>query len=203
MSYILDALQKAAAERQRGQVPTLVPPTPWETVSSAAPRRRLGPAGFALLGMGLAAVLLGIWWKADRAPAAATRQATTTAQPPAAPPTGVPTPEPSGEPAAPQATVAGPPFQSSAPILAPAPAPATRPAAAHPPAAATPAPATLARELKVSGATYSDNPEHRMLIINGQVVREGQLVRPGLTLEAIGPRSAIFNEGGRRFNLNH
>src|SRR5690606_3849724 len=83
MSYILDALQKAAAERQRGQVPTLVPPTPWETVSSAAPRRRLGPAGFALLGMGLAAVLLGIWWKADRAPAATTSQATTTAHPPA------------------------------------------------------------------------------------------------------------------------
>lgn len=198
MSYILDALQKATAERQRGQVPTLAPPTPWEAASTAAARRRLGPAGFALLGVGLAAVLLGIWWKADRAPAAATSQATTTAQPPA----GGPTPAPSGEPAAPQATVAGLPFQSSAPILAPVPAPATRPAAAPPPAVA-PAPATLARELKVSGATYSDNPEHRMLIINGQVVREGQLVRPGLTLEAIGPRSAIFNEGGRRFNLNH
>src|SRR5690606_35467998 len=202
MSYILDALQKAAAERQRGQVPTLVPPTPWETVSSAAPRRRLGPAGFALLGMGLAAALLGIWWKSDRAPAATTSQATTTAQPPATLPADGPTPAPSGEPAVPQAMEAGLPFQSSAPILAPAPAPATRSAAAPPPAV-VPAPATLARELEVSGATYSDNPEHRMLIINGQVVREGQLVRPGLTLEAIGPRSAIFNEGGRRFNLNH
>lgn len=57
--------------------------------------------------------------------------------------------------------------------------------------------------LSISGATYSDNPAHRMLIVNGQVVREGQAVKPGLTLEAISPNSAIFNQGGRRFNLNY
>ncbi len=57
--------------------------------------------------------------------------------------------------------------------------------------------------LSVSGSTYSENPQHRMLIVNGQVVREGQELRPGLRLEVIGPRSAILNEGGRRFNLNY
>ena len=58
-------------------------------------------------------------------------------------------------------------------------------------------------QLNVNGASYSANPAHRMLIVNGQVVREGQEVRPGLRLEVIGPRSAILNEGGRRFNLNY
>lgn len=213
MSYILDALQKAAADRQRGQVPTLAPQTPLAAGPTAAARRRPAPAWLALLGIGLAAVLLGAWWWAHRGPAenAGPVPAATTLPPPSAP-TGEPGMAAAaaaiGEPTAPATAAADLPFQASAaPILAPAPAPTPAPAAAAPeaprPAAATPAPAALAGELKVSGSTYSDNPQHRMLIVNGQVVREGQQVRPGLTLEVIGPHSAILNEGGRRFNLNY
>jgi general secretion pathway protein B len=57
--------------------------------------------------------------------------------------------------------------------------------------------------LKVTGSTFSDNPAHRMLIVNGKVVQEGQEVEPGLTLEAISPRSAVFNKNGSRFNINY
>ncbi len=42
-----------------------------------------------------------------------------------------------------------------------------------------------------------------MLIANGQVVKEGQELSPGLTLEVIGPRSAVFNHRGTRFNVNY
>lgn len=57
-------------------------------------------------------------------------------------------------------------------------------------------------QLSVSGSTYSSNPAHRMLIVNGNVVREGQAVAPGLVLETITPRSAVFNHNGTRFNVN-
>jgi len=57
--------------------------------------------------------------------------------------------------------------------------------------------------LKVSGASYSENPAHRMLIINRRVVAEGQEVEPGLTLEAITTRSAALNHRGIRFNINY
>jgi len=57
--------------------------------------------------------------------------------------------------------------------------------------------------LQVTGVTYSDNPAHRMLIINGKVVLEGQDIEAGLTLEAITPRSAVVNQRGNRFNINY
>ena len=58
-------------------------------------------------------------------------------------------------------------------------------------------------KVQISGSSYSANPEHRLLIANGQVVKEGQEVAPGLTLEVIGPRSAVFNHRGTRYNINY
>ena len=98
------------------------------------------------------------------------------------------------------------------PILAP-PVPAA-PAAPTPKASAGPDSARPLADLppqtraalptiNVSGATYSANPEHRMLIVNGQVVREGQAIESGLVLETISPRSAVFNHNGTRFNVNY
>lgn len=57
--------------------------------------------------------------------------------------------------------------------------------------------------VKVTGATYSDNPAHRMLIVNGKIVLEGQQIEPGLTLEVITPHSAVLNHQGSRFNINY
>lgn len=89
------------------------------------------------------------------------------------------------------------PGDSATPAQIPTPPPDPKP---RPPAASTPAPAS---GLKVTGATYSDNPAHRMLIINGRVVLEGQEVEPGLTLEVITPHSAVLNRQGTRFNINY
>ena len=55
--------------------------------------------------------------------------------------------------------------------------------------------------LAVSGASYSQNPAHRMLIVNGTVVQEGQEIAPGLTLERIGPNEAVLNHRGLRFSI--
>lgn len=44
--------------------------------------------------------------------------------------------------------------------------------------------------LKVGGVMYAETPENRVLVINDQVLREGEAVQPGLVLEHIGPRSA-------------
>ena len=57
--------------------------------------------------------------------------------------------------------------------------------------------------IEISGTSYSANPSLRMLIANGKVIKEGQELSPGLTLEAIGPRTAVFNQGGTRFNVNY
>ncbi|MFZ2827982.1 general secretion pathway protein GspB, partial [Hydrogenophaga sp.] len=80
-----------------------------------------------------------------------------------------------------------------------------------PPAGATAAPSApvasgapaSAPPVKVTGATYSDNPAHRMLIVNGKIVMEGQQIEPGLTLEVITPHSAVLNHQGSRFNINY
>jgi len=147
MSYILDALQRADAERERGHVPGLksqiVPPAG----APAGPARRWTP----LHTIGVAALLLiaaGAWWwlgRSDARPAVAT-------------PAPAPAPAPAETAAPPPAQVAEAPVARTAPaapmapvqpILAPpreeppkraqASAPSPRPAAGTPSAAAAPA----------------------------------------------------------------
>ena len=55
--------------------------------------------------------------------------------------------------------------------------------------------------LVVSGSTYSDNPAYRMLIINGQVYREGEFPIPGLKLEQIRQKSALLLYEGNTYAL--
>ena len=89
------------------------------------------------------------------------------------------------------------------------PAPATRVPAASP---GPPARLTVLRELPessrralpplaVAGSMYSSEPAARMLVLDGQVVREGQQLQPGLAVETIGPKSAILSWRGQRFEL--
>jgi hypothetical protein len=40
-----------------------------------------------------------------------------------------------------------------------------------------------------------------MLIVDGQVLREGDTLAAGLLLERIGPRAAVFSRGGLRFEI--
>lgn len=67
------------------------------------------------------------------------------------------------------------------------------PAAPHPPALADLNAAQRAGmpSMAIGGAVYSDAAASRLLLVNGQVVREGEQAAPGVTLERIGPNAAI------------
>jgi len=214
MSYILEALRKAEAERQRGAVPGLH--------AQAEPAAEL-PAGRAVAGRRLAAGLMGAvlllcaaggawwWWRGAPAP-----KATPTAAP-ALPTTSPAAPADAVQTVPPPVPVASPAAQPSVPIVsAPPPVAASPPTASASPAApAVPAlqeplmrladvPEARRRELPplvLSGAVQSPDPAARMLIVDGQVLREGDALSPGLTLERIGPRAAVFSLRGLRFEL--
>ena len=57
--------------------------------------------------------------------------------------------------------------------------------------------------LTVAGATYSENPASRMLIINGKLVHEGDKLTPELTLQQIRLRTAILSYRGTRFSISY
>ena len=220
MSYILDALRRADAERERGTVPGIhaqqVPgaspppgdaPSPWPWAA--------GGAGLLLLG-GLA------WlWLAPDAPPAAMEATVATWTPPLEPATQ---PAPVPAPAPPAAAPAAPPVVSLPPIesrhtLAGPPAArvaATKPAAASAAHAASAAdapvpslqdlPEALRQQipaLTIGGSIYSDDPANRFLIINGQVVHEGHPVAPGLVLEQIRLKAAVLRFKGQRFVVSY
>ncbi len=235
MSYILDALKRADADRERGAVPNLRTPTQHragveaehEPPAFSQPARSKWWIALAVL---LAAAVPGTWLllrqptpASDAVPTAANADATNTA-----PSTSMQPAPAADEPALVQAdsldglgqTDKPGPEQNPEPILTPRPAPpvpkppaatpAPEPSTAEapPPPPVPPAPAASAAPanappLKVSGTTYSQNPALRMLIANGKVVQEGQEVEPGLKLEVIGPRSAVFNFQGSRYNVNY
>ena len=235
MSYILEALRKAEAERQRGAVPGLhaqsLPAAELPAGGAGSGRLRVAfLAGLLLLG---AAVGVWWWWSGARAPeptsaavpappAVAPVTSSTVAPPapapaPVAAPVAQPTPPavpiaPPGATAVPLATAPAP---TAPPVARPSPAPA--PTAAAP---ATPAPAATVTQdppvrladlpearrrelppLVVSGAVQSPDPAARMLIIDGQVLREGDAAAPGLVLERITPRAAVFSQRGQRFEI--
>ncbi len=246
MSYILDALRRAQAERSRGDMPGLHTPAPSlaELPAARAPAFAVAPwlAAAALLALGLGA---GGWWlgraAAPAAPAlaaapqpGAAAPAPPAIAPPVAPP-AAPPPWPSlpWRPRPPPRPLAAPRPRPAAPAPAPAqaaqPAPAPAKAQPQPPSqreAAPPAPPGEAhgagrpaaptvfaqadlppavREqlptLQLAGITYSSNPLHRMAIVNGQVLHEGEQAAPGLVLERIEPGRAVWLFRGYRWAL--
>jgi general secretion pathway protein B len=56
-------------------------------------------------------------------------------------------------------------------------------------------------KLTLGGSAYSDNPAHRLLILNGQVVREKDEAAAGLVLEQIQPKAAVLRYKGYRYLL--
>jgi len=247
MSYILDALKKAEAERHIGQVPGLhVQPARALPRSPAATRGKqmLLAAGAVLLAAGGTLTWLQPW----QAPLPASRSPTvepsaaaprTTTAPPSFEATAPPTP-------APQIIAAAPPPVSPRPADRPAVKPRNTPAASaagaskpattsgtgKPPAAqAVPAQASATdadlklsaaltpeagmsspRELPeqiqhelpslaIGGYIYSDNPRERQLLVNRRLLHEGEEAAPGVTLEKMLPKAAVFNYKGYRYRL--
>jgi general secretion pathway protein B len=137
MSYILDALRRAEAERERGSVPGLHSQTVPPPLPEPAQRSTLAP--WAAAGLGGAVVLVGATgWFLLRPPGDEPAPVRADAAPIAAQPAAPPTTPIAPVAPAPVADVAA--ATAAAPARSPAPPPATRPA---PPAAvaATPAPA--------------------------------------------------------------
>jgi general secretion pathway protein B len=217
MSYILEALKKAQAERQLGTAPTLHAPT-LQTADQAAGGNPLKkPMVLALLGMGAAIVaLLVVVLRPSQSNPSATlppQAAPAVKLPPKAPrpdlvlkatqaepPAAVPLPPP-------VATITPPPPR---PQLAAEPAPAV--AAQPAPKAAPEEPVQNLRDLPepiqrsipqiaVGGYIYSKNPADRLLLIDKILRHEGEEVAPGLTLEKLLPREAVFNFKGYRYRV--
>jgi general secretion pathway protein B len=57
--------------------------------------------------------------------------------------------------------------------------------------------------LTISGITMSSNPLYRMVIINGQVLHEGDSAAPGVVVTAIRARTAVLHFRGYRTTLGY
>lgn len=247
MSYILEALKKAQAERQLGSAPTLHAPTlqaqaldgalPWwrrPLVLAAlvmavvivvllalvlrpaspvpAPVSAVAPAG----GPAAAAPPANVS-AATASPAAASALTVTLAPNPVALPAPLPVPEATStvtmHPAV--APSGGTSSTRTAPATAATTAALTAPATASTPAGASPAseePVLNLRELPepiqrsiphvtVGGYIYSRNPADRLLLIDKVLRHEGEEVAPGLLLEKLLPREAVFSFKGYRYRV--
>jgi general secretion pathway protein B len=203
MSYVLDALRRAESERQRGSVPSL------HAQSHATPELReappaAGPWRWAVVLGGLLVAGAAGWWfwpvpegrsgfVPAPSPVAAAPEAAPLLRPlPAPPPVVRPSP-PVPRPAVPAATSAAP-----VPANPAAPAPAGR----VPRLQELPEP--VRRQIPAlvfGGATDSPEPSARMLIINGQIWREGEEPANGLKLERISLRGAVFRFRDQRFEV--
>ena len=66
-----------------------------------------------------------------------------------------------------------------------------------------PLPEGLRRNLppmSVGGSIYADRPADRILIVNGQLLKEGDVIDGRLVLESIGRQSATWRLGDHRFS---
>jgi general secretion pathway protein B len=214
MSYILDALKKAESERRLGSVPDLH----IQTSAPANPDRRLPrklalAAGVAILGAGLALA----WWLKGSTPA----------EPVTAPMPPFPIAD---EPKAPEIVALGPAIKAEETEIEPPKSiepekprasrraaserdsekpreriqrkpsePAARKVDATPSLRA-PAPGEIP-PLAIGGYIYSENPRERQLLANKRLLHEGEEAAPGLVLEQMLPKAAVFSYQGKRYQV--
>lgn len=215
MSYILDALRKADAERDRGNVPGIhAQPTFGGTVPPAAAGAPARP--WVWLGSGALAVLVvggvvGYLASSRReAPTPVQAQAAAPAPVSVAPAVVSPTPPP---PSALAAATARSRIVDVPPVVR-KPRPATPSSApAEPKLAATEKIYALAElpddvrrqlpNLVVGGSMYSSKPADRLLILNGQVAHEGDKVGNDLVLQQIRLKGALLNFRGYRYTISY
>lgn len=220
MSYILDALRKADAERERDPARGIhaQPLAPAD-----AQARFPWTKGALAVAVGLLVAAAAVYFSAPRQPAPP-RLAPVAAvgMPPVvtAPVNVIPV-------AATSVLPAAPPMPAPAPVAAvikapapPAPVAAAAPkAAVEAPVAKAAAPAEPARilaqadlppdvlrelpKLAISGGVHSDNAAQRMLIVGGQVMTEGMELAPGLVLEQIRARTAVLKFKGYRYSVGY
>lgn len=242
MSYILDALRRAQAERGRGGVPGLHTPAVAASSAAEVPQSSGGNRLVWLIAAGAAAIALVLAWlqfspkasaPAPTPPPAVVASAVVQPEPapvPVPPPAPAPVPIPTPAPVVIDVTPPPPPPPPAPPVVpqakpavvapAPKPAPAVSGAPQANPAApdnakvatapSTPVyavgelPAAVREQLpalQLAGITYSSNSKYRMVIVNGQVLHEGESAGPGLVLERIESARTIWAFRGYRFAL--
>lgn len=227
MSFILDALKRADAERAHGRVPGLHTQAMPQGRPAPALRQPVRPYLLLLSGVVIALLCLALWnWlrpslAASNSPetpppvaalsppaltatavapvATATPPTTPASTPPSAP--AIKSPIAAKTPAKPAATAERPRERRAQPPVA---------APTAPPANPSPALNELPEDIRqalpklvISGSIYSETAAHRMLIINGQVFHEGEKPSPNLELEQIRPKTAIFNFKGQRYSVGY
>ncbi|NHQ91081.1 general secretion pathway protein GspB [Janthinobacterium lividum] len=222
MSYILEALKKSQAERQLGELPSIHAPQVQLHDGAASGAARRTPVWLALGGVAVAvAAALLLWqpWQAAATAPAAAPAVPAQAMPAPAPvqvvvPPAVPVPAP--------VAVAVPPAAIAAPVHHARPVPEPRqesPIPAPAPAVPVPAPAAAAEEtvpgmrdlpepiqrqippVAIGGYIYSKNPADRLLLIDKVLRHEGEELAPGLVLEKLQPKAAIFSFKGYRYRV--
>ncbi|MCC7641518.1 MULTISPECIES: general secretion pathway protein GspB [unclassified Janthinobacterium] len=220
MSYILEALKKSQAERQLGELPSIHAPQVQLHDGAASGAAGRAPVWLALGGVTVAvAAALLLWqpWQAAAtAPAVAPAvlaQAVPAPVPAVVPPAApVPAPVVVPVPVPPAATAA--PVHHAKPVAEPkpeAPVPAPAPVASAPAAAAEETvpgmrdlPEPIQRQIPpvaIGGYIYSKNPADRLLLIDKVLRHEGEELAPGLVLEKLQPKAAIFSFKGYRYRV--
>ena len=251
MSYILEALKKADAERERGSVPGLHSQPQTSVAEDDEPSRSTLPLVWVGAGVAITVISL-LGWQLWRRPASSPEPASVSAevaQPQAgdAPATSPPQPpdkldrpaadrtatgwQPPAAPPPPRSPTAGATRATSPePLSRPerptraANTPADEPAPAHQSShagkkadasggqaqASVPTAAELPDEIRrelpqmvVGGAMYSDTPATRMLVINSQVLHEGDQAAPGVVLQEIRLKSAVLSYKGHRYSITY
>lgn len=224
MSYILDALRKADAERVRGSIPDLHAQPVLQGSNAAAPATS-GHVWIWIAAGASVVALVAVAWALLARDAPRDASAVAPAVVPAAAPVVTPAVAPALAPVAQAATASAAPPLPTVAVAAPVPAaraPVARKPAATAPVAPPEPPARKASEprvytlaelpddirrelpaLAIGGAMYSENPANRMLIINGQVFHERDKLSPNLTLVQIKLKAAVLEYRGYRYGISY
>jgi general secretion pathway protein B len=211
MSYILEALKKAEAERRSGSMPSIHSPH-----SFAIPGRRKTWWRQPWLWAACAVLLLsaiGGAWIVTRQSEPAPPPMAVAPTPPAAPVTASAPPATLPASSAPSAKAEEPPPKAK---------PAHKPVEKKPPPSPAvpkaesdePAPLLTLRELpeqtqreipqlEIGGYIYSNNKADRSVLINKRLLREGDQVAPELTLEQLMPNGMVLNFRGQRYRASY
>lgn len=194
MSYILEALKKAQAERQLGNAPTIHAPT---LQAAPVPVPAVKKTGMLALAAGvIIAVLAGGYFWSQRSPAPAVPPVVTVAAAPVVAPVVAPAPV-----STPVVEKAEPVTPSRKDVIAPAPAPVSTEDNVR---FAKDLPQEIQQQLPrvgFGGYMYSDNAADRLVLVDKTLRHEGEEIAPGLMLEKLLPRGAILNFRGTRYRV--
>jgi general secretion pathway protein B len=205
MSYVLEALRRAEADRHRGQVPDLHAPSATPLAGGPASAARAPGLAWRWIGAGLLLTLVAAaagWWALQ----AVSREPTAGSLPVVRPTQTPATDDRSGNRPGDRPWLVDP-RPVPPPVALPAAEPARRAAIRPAPSASETQAGSASRgdlpALVFGGAFDSPDPRARMLIINGQVWREGDEPVPGLVLVRIALHAAQFRYQGRAVELTY